>query len=205
MSELIEINLLPVEERKIKKDYSYLLDTKIVVPSLVVLITLLAYLIGISTIHSDLKDNKEKLASIEADIKANKKILSQIKKLERLLQEKNAKNRSLKSISFNKQVWVRILEGLSKTVPPHTWIKEIKQENEQAGDLLLIGTSHLFSEVAVYMIALEKDNYFLNVSLDKIQVDGSIKPDAFIFTLKIKVNLNLGAERPSARVADVVS
>ncbi len=197
MCELVEINLLPIEERKIKKDYSYLLDSKIVIPTLAVIIMLMAYRIGESVIKNDIEDKNEKMKSMQVKINANNEVLAQIKKLEQLLKEKKAKNLSLKSISFNKKLWVRILEGLSKTLPPNTWIREIRQQNEKEEELTLTGVSHLFSEVAMYMIALEEDEYFLRVGLNKIEVEVSEVTEAFRFTLNITVNLNLGAQSPS--------
>jgi Tfp pilus assembly protein PilN len=194
MAELIEINLLPIEDRKIKKDYTYLLDTKVVIPTLALIFSGILYVFGKKTIDFRIEDKNKEITSIKEQIKVNRKTLKDLKKLEQLLKEKNAKNRSLQSISFNKQLWVRILEGISKTLPSNSWIKKITQDKETQDNLVITGATHLFSEVATYMIDLESDDYFLKVDLEKIEVDNT--SDAFIFDLRIKLNLNLGAQSP---------
>jgi Tfp pilus assembly protein PilN len=194
MAELIEINLLPIEDRKIKKDYTYLLDTKVVIPTLALIFSGILYVFGKKTIDFRIEDKNKEITSIKEQIKVNRKTLKDLKKLEQLLKEKNAKNRSLQSISFNKQLWVRILEDISKTLPSNSWIKKITQDKETQDNLVITGATHLFSEVATYMIDLESDDYFLKVDLEKIEVDNT--SDAFIFDLRIKLNLNLGAQSP---------
>lgn len=192
MTQLIEINLLPIEERKIERDFTWLLDVKVVAPTFLVILSLLAYLLAQKITKRNLEDKKETLVLLQRDINKKRNILKQIKKLEGLLREKNAKNQSLKSIRHNRQLWVRILEGLSKTLPSNSWISQIKQQSETT--LVINGATFLFSEVAFYMIDLDRDPYFQNITLNKIEVDPSKKTDAFRFILNL--NLNLDVKEP---------
>jgi hypothetical protein len=45
---------------------------------------------------------------------------------------------------------------------------------------------------------LEENEYFVKVLLDQVEIDPKGESHTFFFTLKINLNLNLGAERPVA-------
>ena len=112
--------------------------------------------------------------------------------------EKTAKNNSLKSISVNKRKWVRILEGLSKSMPLNTWLESIKQNEADAQDLEVHGRTYVFPEVAEYMMELEKNEYFQSVSLASIEFQKEQIQDRdrsfFLFDLKIRINPVAGME-----------
>ncbi len=196
MKQFIEINLLPVEDRKIKKDYSYLLDIKVVLPT-VSLIVIFALTNIMSSINKNkFEEQREVLAKLDEDINNRIIISNNIKKLDEILKEKQAKNNSLKSISFNKQLWVRILEGANKALPVNSWLMSITQNAAMDSSLQLKGSTFLFSEVAQYMIELGKNDFFTQISLESVEVDPIRNNDAFNFTLNISLNLSLGANNP---------
>ncbi|MBF0430282.1 MAG: PilN domain-containing protein [Fibrobacteria bacterium] len=189
MSDLIEINLLPVENRKIRKDYTYLLDIKAVLPTLVLVVTLLCYQFGNKYIDNRIEASEKTLEKLDNAIKENQPILARIATLEKLLQEKEGKNISLKSITQNKKFWVRLMEGCNKSMPANTWLTEIIQVPENESQLRVKGATYLFSEVAVYMIDLEAIESINQVQLEKIEVDPLNKSRAFFFNLVLQLNL----------------
>ncbi len=194
MPNLIEINLLPIEDRKVKKDFTFLLETKVVVPTIILLSVGLLYLGGQRYFKLELEDFHKTIVNLDEDIAENKTKIDKIKKLENILQEKEKKNHSLQSINFNKQLWVRILEGLNKALPSSSWINTITQDQTLPDKLTVKGSTYIFSEVAEYIIQLEKCEYFVQIQLKSIQMENSKKVSAFVFDMDIKINLNLGQE-----------
>lgn len=192
--DLIEINLLPVEQRRVKKDLSYLFDFRVVVPTLLLLLTMLAYFFIQRFYLGNFGEKKATLAQLELEISQNQNTWNQIRELETLLQEKQAKNNSLRNITYNKQLWVRILEGINVSIPANTWISEIVQSPEKTDFLTLRGSTYVFSEVANLMIGLEDNEYFQNVRLEKVEITSKANEEFFNFTLNCSINLSLGSK-----------
>jgi len=198
MKELIEINLLPVEQRQIKRNYSFLIDHRVIWPTLCLIACGIIYFVA-SQFFSNTLDNKNaEITRLENEITQNRSILDQIRQLEATLAERDAKNRSLRSITFNKQLWVRILEGINISLPPNAWLTEIIQRPDSSTTMLIRGNTFVFSEVATLMINLEKNDYFDKVNLDQIEIApiANQARDAFQFTLNCQLNLSLGAANP---------
>ncbi len=198
MPEYIEVNLLPVEYRKVKKDYSHLLDARVVIPTLMLILACIIYLLADSYFENKINELEKKKASIEKEIAQNKVVYQDLLELERLLAEKNAKNRSLKSISLNKQLWVRVMEGVNKALPPNSWLTQMYQQEGDESSLTLKGSTYLFSEVAAYMIDIKNSPYFEEVRLEKVETKDGKTINTFLFTLKIRLNVSLGLEKPVA-------
>jgi Tfp pilus assembly protein PilN len=191
--DLIEINLLPVEQRRVKKDFSYLFDYRVLIPTLALVVTLLAYPVAVNFL-GDFEEKQQTLTRLEIEISKNQKTWTQIRELEKVLEEKKAKNNSLRNITYNKQLWVRILEGINISLPANTWIAEIVQNPGQTDVLTLRGSTYVFSEVASFMIALEENEYFNNVQLQQIEITSQVSEEFFNFTLICTINLSLGSK-----------
>lgn len=196
MLELIEINLLPIEQRKVKRDYTFMIDHRVIWPTLVIILLLVAYNLGKAYFQNNLDKKTAEIDRLDAQINENRVILDQIHNLETILSEKDAKNRSLRSITYNKQLWVRILEGINIALPPNSWLSEIVQKPENESEMIIRGTTFVFSEVAALMIDLEKNDYFEKVMLEQIEVTPSSSRDAFQFTLACRLNLSIGSAHP---------
>jgi len=196
MSDFIEINLLPIEDRKIKRDLTFLLDTKVVMPTFTLIFVFLFCFFKAEFDSKKIEQQESIVVQLNTDIQNRMKVRNSIKKLDKILREKAAKNNSLQSIRFNKQLWVRILEGLNKALPANTWIETITQTKEKEQILKLQGSTHLFSEVAFYMIELERNNFFESIELESVKLKKTPKNSVFEFSLVINVNLGLGANNP---------
>ena len=194
MSDFIHINLLPIEYRVVRKDYSHVLDARVLVSTAVLLVFLGAYFIGQSFFKANLKGKQETIAQVEKEIGANAYVAAKIRDLERFRNEKTSKNKSLKSISVSKKKWVRILEGVNKSLPLNAWIESIRQSEKNDDEIEVRGRTFVFPEVAEYMIEMEKNEYFAKVSLAGIELQKEDNRDSFLFTLNIGVNPNAGLD-----------
>ena len=194
MRDTIQVNLLPIEYRVVKKDYSFLVDWRLLLGTLIVVLTSLSFVAGRQFIEANLATKRVALAEVQAEIGRNAYVAKKIRELEKIRDEKNAKNTSLKSITVNKRKWVRILEGLSKSMPLNTWLDVVKQNEADEQDLEVHGRTYVFPEVAEYMMELEKNEYFQHVSLNSIEFLKEQERSFFVFTLKIRLNPAAGME-----------
>jgi type IV pilus assembly protein PilN len=185
--DFIHVNLLPIEYRVVRKDYSWLIDMRILVSVTALIAVSAAYLIGQSFFRANLEGKKAQLEKVQQEIGANAYVGSRIKELEKLRDEKTAKNNSLKSISVSKRKWVRILEGINKSMPLNMWIESIKQSESNDNEIV-------FPEIAEYMIELEKNEYFAKVLLNGIELQKEQNRSSFLYTIRINLNPNVGID-----------
>jgi type IV pilus assembly protein PilN len=192
--DFIHVNLLPIEYRVVKKDYSYLLDMRILVPTTALIAVAAAYAVGQSFFKHNLEAKRESLEQVKREIGENAYVASRIKELETLRDEKTAKNNSLKSISVSKRKWVRILEGINKSLPLNMWVETIKQADGNDNEMELRGRTYVFPEIAEYMIEMEKNEYFAKILLGSIELQKEAERTSFQFTIRITLNPNVGID-----------
>ena len=193
--DFIHVNLLPIEYRVVRKDYSWLIDMRILVSVTALIAVSVAYVIGQSFFRANLESKKAGLEAVQKEIGANSYVGSRIKELEKLRDEKTAKNNSLKSISVSKKKWVRILEGINKSLPLNMWIESIKQSEQNDNEMEVKGRTYVFPEIAEYMIELEKNEYFSKVFLNSIELQKDATRSAFMYTIRINLNPNVGIDQ----------
>jgi type IV pilus assembly protein PilN len=193
--DFIHVNLLPIEYRVVKKDYSWLIDMRVLVSVTALIAVCAAYVIGQSFFHANLESKKTQLDKVQAEIGANAYVGTRIKELEKLRDEKTAKNNSLKSISVSKKKWVRILEGINKSLPLNMWIESIKQSEANDNEMEVKGRTYVFPEIAEYMIELEKNEYFAKVFLNSIELQKDKEHSSFVYTVRINLNPNVGIDQ----------
>lgn len=195
MADYIHVNLLPIEYRVAKKDYSWLLDARVVAPILLLAAFSVFYGFASSYFESTLEKKREVVAALDADIARNAYVADKIAELERLRDERNAKNNSLKSISVSKKKWVRILEGVNKSLPLNMWLESVKQNDQAQGDMEIRGRTYIFPEVAQYMLELEKNDWFSKVTLNSIELQKEQENTSFLFTIRVSLNPNVQLDR----------
>jgi Tfp pilus assembly protein PilN len=192
--DFIHVNLLPGEFRVVKKDYTFLLDMRVLVSTVALIFSMVAYVIGQSFFRANIESKKNGLAQVQQEIGANAYVATRIKELENLRDEKTAKNNSLKSISVSKKKWVRILEGIHKSMPLNMWIESIKQADANDNEMELKGRTYVFPEIAEYMLELEKNEYFSKVILNSIELQKEATRSSFTFVIRINLNPNIGLD-----------
>lgn len=192
---LLEINLLPAEFRKAKKDLSWIVDRRIVWPTMLLIIAVLGSFFAYLHIRDTISSLNEQLTSVKAEIERERPLLQKITELDQKLAIIGQKNRALKSIQVSKKRWVILFENISSVLPPNTWITSLSDDG--GNSMTMNGTTYDFSEVAEYMVSLERQVSFSTVTLVTI-TNIKIKDEtAYSFTLKCAINPNLGMEDQS--------
>ncbi|MCQ2098059.1 MAG: PilN domain-containing protein [Fibrobacter sp.] len=186
----ISINLLPPDFRKKKKDFSWVTDRRTIWPTVALIAALVGAVMVFSFTETTIASLEQEVQSVKAEVEKNRPLLNKISELEKQKSIVNSKINSLKSIQVNKKKWVVLFENVSSVLPPNMWITSINQIGEN--DLEMKGTTFDFSEVAEYMVKLEKQVSVQKVSLVTIsttKVDGE---EAYSFTIKMVLNKDLG-------------
>jgi type IV pilus assembly protein PilN len=188
----VSINLLPREYRKPVKDFSWITDRRVVWPTLALVAALVSVAMLFSFIEETTSSLKQELERVRAEVERERPLLTKISDLEQKQGIINTKINALKSIQVSKKRWVILFENVSSVLPPNMWLTSLNQLSEN--DLEMRGTTFDFSEVAEYMVKLEKQ-----VSVDKVtlvniattKVDGE---EAYVFTIKVLLKQDLGME-----------
>lgn len=188
----VSINLLPVEFRKKKKDFSWITDRRTIWPT-IALIAAIVCVVMLNNFMAETKDGlNSELSRVKAEVERQRPLLKKIGELEQKQGIVNTKINALKSIQVNKKRWVVLFENISSVLPPNMWLTSLNQMGEF--DLEMRGTTFDFSEVAEYMVKLEKQAAIDNVSLVTIattKVDGE---EAYSFTIRIVLSKDNGQE-----------
>lgn len=188
----IEINLLPAEFRRQKKDFSWILDRRIVWPVVATVVFVFCVFLLFAYMNDSRQTLQNALASTKAEIEKEKPLLDKIKELDGKIAIITQKRNALKSIQVSKKRWVILFENISAILPPNMWLTALQQTS--AYEMELRGTTYDFSEVAEYMVKLEKQVSIASVTLVTItntKVEGE---DAYTFTMKAKIREDLGLE-----------
>ena len=188
----IEINLLPAEFRRQRKDFSWILDRRVVWPVVATVVFVFCVFLLFAYMNDSRQTLQNALASTKAEIEKEKPLLDKIKELDGKIAIITQKRNALKSIQVSKKRWVILFENISAILPPNMWLTALQQTS--AYEMELRGTTYDFSEVAEYMVKLEKQVSIASVTLVTItntKVDGE---DAYTFTMKAKIREDLGLE-----------
>jgi len=188
----ITINLLPGEHRKKQKDLTWLTDRRVVWPTVIFIVSIFAALFVYAYTLESLSSLEAELQSVRAAVERERPLLKKISELEKNQSIINTKINALKSIQISKKRWVVLFENISSVLPPNMWLMSLSQVSEF--NLEMKGTTFDFSEVAEYMVKLEKQvsvNKVSLVSISTTKVDGD---EAYSFTLKVELKRDLGEE-----------
>ena len=188
----ITINLLPGEHRKKQKDLTWLTDRRVVWPTVVFIVAIFASVFVYAYTLQEIASTESELQAVRASVERERPLLKKIGELEKNQSIINTKINALKSIQISKKRWVVLFENISSVLPPNMWFMSLSQVSEF--NLEMKGTTFDFSEVAEYMVKLEKQISVQKVSLVSIsttKVDGD---EAYSFTLKVELKRDLGEE-----------
>jgi type IV pilus assembly protein PilN len=188
----VEINLLPAENRQTKLDLSWIVDRRIVWPTIALIVALFAVFMVQSYISETTQDLQRRLDTTRAEVEKQRPILNKITTLDGKLKVIAQKNTGLKSIQVSKKRWVILFENISSMMPPNMWLVSLNQVSPL--DMELRGVTYDFSEVAEYMVKLEKQASFKSVSLTDISTTKIDGEEAYSFVIKASINPDLGLE-----------
>lgn len=185
----ISINLLPPEYRKKQKDFSWITDRRVIWPTVALIVAIVSVAMVQTFITETISGLEQEVQSVKEEVERERPLLTKIGDLEQKQAVINTKINALKSIQVSKKRWVILFENISSVLPPNMWITSIGQMDEF--DLEMKGTTFDFSEVAEYMVKLEKQASVEKVSLVTIattKVDGE---EAYNFTIKVVLKKDL--------------
>lgn len=188
----IEINLLPADFRRQKKDFSWILDRRVVWPVVAIIVFIFSAFLLFGYMNDTRQSLQNALESTKAEIEKEKPLLNKIKELDSKIAIIIQKRNALKSIQVSKKRWVILFENISAILPPNMWLTALQQTSAQ--EIELRGTTYDFSEVAEYMVKLEKQISIASVTLVTISNTKVEGEDAYTFTMKAKIREDLGLE-----------
>ncbi|MBR4680187.1 MAG: PilN domain-containing protein [Fibrobacter sp.] len=186
----ISINLLPPEYRKKQKDFTWITDRRIIWPTVGLIVAIVAVLMLQTYINETISGLSQELSRVQEEVERERPLLSKISDLEQKQGVINTKINALKSIQVSKKRWVILFENISSVLPPNMWITSINQMGEF--DLEMRGVTYDFSEVAEYMVKLEKQVSIESVSLVTISTSKQEGKEAYNFTIKVILKRDLG-------------
>ena len=129
---------------------------------------------------------------VKAEVERERPLLSKISDLEQKQGVVNTKINALKSIQVSKKRWVILFENISSVLPPNMWLTSLNQTGEN--DMEMKGLTYDFSEVAEYMVKLEKQASVENVTLVTISTTKISGEEAYDFTIRVVLKKDLGSE-----------
>ena len=186
----ISINLLPPEFRKKQKDFTWVTDRRIIWPTVALIVAIVAIMMIQTYTSETISTLSSELNRVQEEVERERPLLTKISDLEQKQGVVNTKINALKSIQINKKRWVTLFENISSVLPPNMWIESISQMGEF--NLEMRGKTYDFSEVAEYMVKLEKQVSVESVTLVTIsttKVDGE---EAYNFTIKVVLKRDFG-------------
>ena len=188
----ISINLLPKEYRKPVKDFTWVTDRRIVWPTIALIAAAISVIMLFSFVEETIAGLVQEVERVEAEVEREHPLLSKISDLEQKQGVINTKINALKSIQVSKKRWVILFENVSSVLPPNMWLTSLNQMGEN--DLEMRGTTYDFSEVAEYMVKLEKQVSVEKVTLVNISTSKLDGEEAYVFTIKVLLKRDLGME-----------
>lgn len=188
----ITINLLPGEHRKKQTDLTWITDRRIVWPTIIFIVAIVAGLFLYAYTLETLSSMEAELQAVRAEVDRQRPLLVKIGELEKKQSIINTKINALKSIQINKKRWVILFENISSVLPPNMWLMSVSQVSEY--NLEMKGTTFDFSEVAEYMVKLEKQSSIAKVSLVTISTTKVSGDEAYSFTLKVELKRDFAEE-----------
>ncbi|MCK9182761.1 MAG: PilN domain-containing protein [Fibrobacteraceae bacterium] len=188
----IEINLLPAEFRQSKADFSWIVDRRIVWPSVVLFVFLVGAFLVQTYVWETTELLQQQVSFTREEVEKQKPLLEKIKALDAKLAVIAQKTNALKSIQVSKKRWVILFENISSMMPPNMWLVSLNQISQS--EIELRGVTYDFSEVAEYMVKLEKQVCISSVSLIDVSTTKIDNEDAYNFVIKAGIKENLGLE-----------
>ena len=200
---LIEVNLLPIEFRVVRKDYSFLTDRRAVWSTLALVVAIVLGWLHFMALVATATAKEANIAELRTEIAKYDTVKTQIQQFQELKTQQEAKNQSLRSISVSKKRWVRILEDINASLPPHTWIVSMKEDPASPDKIILVARTYVFQEVAGFMLQIERRPFFEAPTLEgieQVKAEANATAPAFAFTLHCGLSSSIhsdGAAVPS--------
>jgi type IV pilus assembly protein PilN len=198
--ESINLNLLPLEYRVKKSDFSWILARRFIYPAVGLIIALGVVMVFWLSKRDEFYQKQQKLTTLEAQIRKHDADIKNVSQLKKDTEKINLKVRALQSIDVSRRRWITIFENLNTVLPSNTWFKKLEQPKGQEHQLNLTGNTFQFSEVAQYMLHVESELAIDKVILKKIKTVKLGSENVFEFDLLLNLNKELGLESAGSNI-----
>jgi len=160
---LSQINLLPREYRHQRQSLSP------AVWLLIAGILIFGGMVGISSyLYLNIGEKEVQLSKINQQIECNKLQADAIDQVLRNEKELKDKEQHCELWDKNHDLWSRLLENVSRTVPPGLRLREMKINDK---GYLIKGFAASHREIATLMVSLESPDIFRSVKLQSTEFD----------------------------------
>jgi type IV pilus assembly protein PilN len=190
--QLVEINLLPSEFRRVKLDLSWLSDVRVIWSTFAMIVTGIVLLLLYYHVTDTTSELEKAVEHTKQAVEKERPVLLKIQELEEKNKVIKQKSDALRSIQVSRKRWVLLFEDLFTALPHETWIIGI---NQNGNKMQISCRSWSFADVALYMLNLEQQKRSITgVSLTAINATKISGDDAYDFSIEVGFNPNLGME-----------
>lgn len=181
---MIRVNLLPVKRKKKPKP----VPVFIVVTIALVLLASIGVIYAYYNVKEEIKDLNARKAANDKRIAELKKRLKELENYESLVKSVEKKKKVIIQLRKNQAVPVRLLDVLSRHLPPGTWLKELKF---RGSSLDLDGYAFTNSDVVKYVNNLKGSRFFNSVHLAESKRENlkGLKEEVSVYKFTIKADL----------------
>ena len=179
---MLQINLLPVREARLKA------DLRDYVMQLFLVALLVAGSIGIvqSRMRDKLDNAKARVNQMDNDIRQFKPQLDQVAAFRKKKVELEKKIDVIDGLDRARAGPVRVMDELAMRTPEKLWLESIVAKGQ---DIQLAGASLDNELVALFLRALGDSPYFANVDLESTELSGSTKDGLKLMKFKIQASM----------------
>lgn len=171
---MIEINLLPEEERKRKKSEGGIPKIGIKIPTnlgffvsigISVLLFIIIFIIHFSQV-SQINQLKKKITEKQNELKKLQEEVAKVEKMKEKESEINAKMETIKNLVSGKFAYAQLLDKINQLLPEYVWLEELTVKDKR---LILKGKTFSNLMITDLLTNLKKETeYFENFTLKDI-------------------------------------
>jgi Tfp pilus assembly protein PilN len=181
---MIRINLLPQEERPVRRTYNLQIAPVFLSIGLFLLV---AAPIG-TTMYRQAATNRMLTESIAEAKSEGARLRPQIERVQRLNRESQELSHRIlvvEDLDKANTFYVEMLDDLSRELPRHMWLVRFEEQGTDGARMVGLTFSNLI--VADLMVRLEKSGHFTNVELVKIERDSLFGRSVLVFELNVRL------------------
>lgn len=168
---MIEINLIPEEERKKIKKVRFKRPT-IAIPGLDMILSILLLLAAVGTLFLMNKGATTKISDFEDKIESSRKELKQLEKEKQIVENLQNRQKELsrwvslvQDLNKGRSLTTHVMEEINRLKPDYMWLVSF-EENE--GNFKIEGKTFSNLIISSFMVHLRESQYFSDIRLQEV-------------------------------------
>ncbi|MCK4225440.1 PilN domain-containing protein [candidate division WOR-3 bacterium] len=168
---MIEINLIPEEERKKIKKVRFKRPT-IAIPGLDMILSILLLLAAVGTLFFMNKGTTTKIIDFEDKIESSRKELKQLEKEKQIVENLQNRQKELsrwvslvQDLNKGRSLTTHVMEEINRLKPDYMWLVSF-EENE--GNFKIEGKTFSNLIISSFMVHLRESQYFSDIRLQEV-------------------------------------